>query len=171
MGRASVKENKTVYQKSREDLGYSREKAGELLGWITPERIERIENEKSQPHPDEVLKMAEVYKNPNLCNYYCARECPIGQKYVPEIQTKDLSQIVLEMLASLNAMQKKQERFIEITADGKISEDEIKDFIHIQNELERISVTVETLQIWVEKMLSDGVIDADEYNRIRNQQQ
>lgn len=168
MGRASVKENKTVYQKSREDLGYSREKAGELLGWIPAERIERIENEKSAPHPDEILKMAEVYKNPNLCNYYCARECPIGQKYVPEIKPKDLSQIILEMLASLNSMRKEQERLIEITADGIISGDEIKDFIHIQNELEKISITVETLQIWVEKMLSDGLIDADEYKRIKN---
>lgn len=170
MGRASIKENKTIYQTSREELGYTREKASELLGWIQAERIERIENEKSEPHPDEVLKMSEVYKNPNLCNYYCARECPIGQKYVPEIKIKDLSQIVLEMLASLNAMNKEKERLIEITADGEISGDEIKDFIHIQEELEKISITVETLQIWVEKMLSDGRIDSDEYNRIKGKQ-
>lgn len=167
MGRVSVKKNKTAYQTSREDLGYTREKASELLGWIAPERIERIESEKSDPHPDEVLKMSEVYKNPNLCNYYCARECPIGQKYVPEIKPKDLSQIILEMLASLNAMHNKQERLIEITADGKISGDEITDFIQIQNELEKISITVETLQIWVEKMLSEGQIDIDEYKKIK----
>jgi len=46
----------------------------------------------------------------NLCNYYCANQCPIGQQYVPEIKTKDLSQIVLEMLASLNSMNKQKER-------------------------------------------------------------
>ncbi len=169
MGRASVKENKTIYQTSRENLGLTREKAAEFLGWIPAERIERIENEKSEPHPDEVLRMAEIYKNPALCNYYCARECPIGQKYVPEIPVKDLSQIVLEMLASLNAMRKEQERLIEITADGKIAGDEIRDFIHIQNELEKISIAVETLQIWVEKTLSEGRIDAEEYNRIKNE--
>lgn len=44
MGRISTKENKTVYQISREALGYSREKASEVLGWISPERIEKIEN-------------------------------------------------------------------------------------------------------------------------------
>ena len=48
MGRISTKENKTVYQISREALGYSREKASEVLGWISPERIEKIENE--YPH-------------------------------------------------------------------------------------------------------------------------
>lgn len=83
MGRISVKENKTIYQINRENLGYSREKASDVLDWISPERIERIENGKSKPQPDEVLQMSIGYKNPNLCNHYCARECPIGQQYVP----------------------------------------------------------------------------------------
>ena len=120
MGRISMKENKNIYHICREELGLSREKASELLEVIPPERIEKIENEKSLPRPDEVLIMAEKYKVANLCNYYCANQCPIGREYVPEIQIKDLSQIVLEMLASLNSMRKKQERLIEITADGKL---------------------------------------------------
>lgn len=168
MGRVSVKENKNMYQLRREELGLSREKASELLGSVPPERIEKIENQKSLPHPDEVLVMAESYKMPTLCNYYCANDCPIGKRYVPEIKQKDLSQIVLEMLASLNAMQKKQERLIEITVDGKIEGDEIKDFIQIQEELERISITVETLQLWAEQMLADGTIDVDAYNAYKN---
>lgn len=163
MGRVSVKENKNVYQLRREELGLSREKASELLETMPPERIEKIESEKSLPHPDEVLLMSEAYKLPNLCNHYCANECPIGKQYVPEIKIKDLSQIVLEMLASLNSMHKKQVRLIEITADGKIEGDEIKDFIHIQEELEKISITVETLQLWSEQMLANGIIDMEAY--------
>lgn len=168
MGRASTKENKNRYQLVREELGLSREKASELLETIPPERIEKIENEKSWPHPDEVLLMSQKYKRPSLCNYYCANDCPIGREYVPEIQVKDLSTIVLEMLASLNAVNKEKDRLIEITYDGKISNDEIDDFIAIQNELERISITVETLQLWAEKMLANGVIDAEAYNAKKN---
>lgn len=168
MGRVSTKENKTIYQISRENLGYSREQASKILGWISPERIEKIENEKSAPRSDEVLEMSIGYKNPNLCNHYCANECPIGQQYVPEVKIKDLSQIVLGILASLNAMQKKQERLIEITADGQITGDEIKDFIHIQEELERISIAVETLQLWSEQMLANGSIDINAYNAEKN---
>lgn len=164
MGRVSVKENKNTYQLRREELGLSREKASDLLVTIPPERIEKIENEKSLPHPDEVLVMAEGYKMPELCNHYCANECPIGKEYVPEIKVTVLSQIVLEMLASLNSMQKRQERLIEITADGKIENDEIRDFVSIQEELERISVTVETLQLWSEQMLANNLIDMDIYN-------
>ena len=163
MGRLSTKENKTLFQLSREELGYSRDKASELLGWISAERIEKIENEKSLPHPDEVLARSVTYKNPKLCNHYCANICPIGQEYVPEIKVKDLSQIILEMLASLNSMNKKKERLIEITADSKISGDEIEDFVRIQEDLERISITVETLQLWSERMLATGAIDIETY--------
>ena len=164
MARVSTKENKNIYQLTREGLKLSREAASELLESIPPERIEKIENERSLPHPDEVLVMSDKYMQPNLCNYYCANQCPIGQEYVPEIKIKDLSQIVLEMLASLNSVSKQKDRLIEITADGKISGDELEDFIFIQDELERISITVETLQLWSERMLATGVIDKDRYN-------
>ena len=161
MGRASTRENKNKYQLIREELGLSREKASELLETIMPERIEKIESGKSLPRPDEVITMAEKYKRPSLCNYYCSNQCPIGQQYVPEVKIKELSSIVLEMLASLNSVNKKKERLIEITADGKIDTDEIDDFIYIQQELERISITVEAMQLWAERMLADGVIDAE----------
>jgi hypothetical protein len=69
------------------------------------------------------------------------------------------------MLAHLNTMNQKKDRLIEITFDGKIDKDEIDDFIYIQQELERISVMVETLQLWSEKMLADGNIDKAEYEK------
>ena len=168
MGRASVKENKNRYQLAREELGLSREKASDLLETIPSERIEKIENEKSLPHPDEVLVMSQKYKKPSLCNYFCSNDCPIGREYVPEVQIKELSAIVIEMLASLNSVNKTRDRLIEIAADGVISDDEIDDFIQIQNELERISITVETLQLWAEKMLANGIIDADQYYARKN---
>ncbi len=167
MSKASDKERKSIYQSFREELGLSRDKASELLESISPERIERIENGKFPAHPDEVVVMADKYKVPELCNYYCANECEIGKQYVPEVHVKDLSRIVLEMLSSLNSVRKKQERLIDITVDGTIDENEIGDFIDIQDELERISVTVETLQLWVERMLATGGISIEAYNAER----
>lgn len=158
--------DKNVFWQAREAMGLSREAASELLETMTPERIERIENEKFLPHPDEVLLMSEKYKVPTLCNYYCSQQCPIGKEYVPQIKVKDLSQIVLEMLASLNSMQRQTTRFIDIAADGVIDNDELKDFIQIQKELERISITVETLQLWFEQMLAEGKINMERYNEL-----
>ena len=168
MGKKSTKENKTRYHLVREELGLSREQASELLETIPPERIERIESGKVSPYPEEILVMAEKYKRPSLCNYYCSQHCPIGQQYVPEVEVKELSSIVLEMLAALNAIDKEKDRLIEIAADGNIDKDEIDDFIFIQKELERISITVETLQLWSEKMLANGVIDAEAYKAKKN---
>ena len=164
MARVSTKENKNVYHQARENMGLTRDKASELLEWISADRIEKIENERSMPNPDEVLTMADKYKRPSLCNHYCSNQCPIGQQYVPEIKIKDLSQIVLETIASLNAMQRQKERLIEITVDGQISGDELADFVHIQEELEKISIAVETLQLWCERMLDTGAIDRTQYD-------
>ena len=156
MGRKSTKENKNIYQTSREALGFTREAAAEQLQFLSSDRIEKIESEKSLPHPDEILAMADCYKNPSLCNYYCSHECPIGQEYVPEIQMKDLSQITLEMLASLNTLNRDKDRLIEITVDGQISEDELDDFHKIQTQLGQISQAIDSLQLWVQKAIMDG---------------
>lgn len=85
MARRSTRANKNIYQTTRENLALTREEASELLVTVSPERIEKIENERSLPYPDEVLVMADKYKQPNLCNFYCANQCPIGQQYVPEV--------------------------------------------------------------------------------------
>ena len=121
MARKSTKENKNLYQRTRESLGLTREEASDLLVPMSPERIEKIESERSMPHPDEVLLMSDKYKQPTLCNYYYANQCPIGAQYVPEVKVKDLAQIVLETIASLNTMQKQKDRLIEITVDVKIT--------------------------------------------------
>ena len=44
----------------------------------------------------------------------------------------------------------------------------MEDFIYIQEELEKISITVETLQLWSEQMLANGKIDIDRYNALKN---
>ena len=159
MGRRSIKENKTPYQISREELGLTRDGAEELLQYISADRIEKIESGRSLPHPEEILTMAECYKNPALCNYYCSHECPIGQEHVPEIKLKELSQITLEVLASLNAMEKEKNRLIEITVDGVISAEEIKDFEKIQEQLFQIAIAIDSLQLWVQKAVAEGKIE------------
>jgi hypothetical protein len=137
----------------------SREKASEAMGFVSPERIEKIESEKSLPHPDEVLAMSQCYKKAQLCNYYCSHDCPIGIEYVPEIHLKDLSQIVLEMLATLNSINDDKNRLIEISADSTITEDEFIDFVNIQDKLNKISRTADSLQLWIKNMIAEGKID------------
>lgn len=156
MGRKSTRENKNIYFTSRENMNYTREAAAEKLQFISADRIEKIENERSVPHPEEILAMAKCYKNPALCNYFCSHECPIGKEYVPEVKAKDLAQITLEMLATLNKLTKEKDRLIEITVDGTLSEDELPDFIKIKEELEKMSFAIDSLNLWLDTTIATG---------------
>lgn len=59
-------------------------------------------------------------------------------------------------------------RLISITADGIIDDSEIDDFVNIQNQLEKISITVEALQLWTEQMIANGAIDMEKYKSRKN---
>lgn len=157
MPKKSTKENKNIYLRCREAAGLTRETAAEQLGFISEDRIYRIEK-GALPDPDEVLTMARCYQSSTLCNYYCANECKIGQEYVPEVKMKELSQITLEMLATLNSLNHDKERLIEITVDGVISDEEVSDFLSIQDSLEKMSLAVSALRLWVDQKISEGKI-------------
>ena len=75
------------------------------------------------------------------------------------------------MLASLNSVKKRQERLIEITVDGRIEANEVEDFIEIQEELEKVSITVEALQLWSEQKLASGEIDMAAYEAMKKKHQ
>lgn len=169
MGKKSIKVNKNIYQTSREALDLTRDKAAELMAFMSADRIEKIESEKSLPHPDEIIAMAEAYKAPALCNYFCTHECQIGMKDVPELKVKDLSQIVLEIISSLNNFEKQKDKLINITVDGEISEDEYLDFARIEKQLENISISVRSLRLWVEQTIANGNIDEDMLEEARKQ--
>lgn len=164
MGKKSVKENKNIYQISREECELTRDQASEKMVFVSSDRIEKIESERTFPHPDEILAMAECYKKPDLPNYYCSHECPIGKKYIPEVKLKDLSQITLEVLSSLNSLDQAKIRLVEITVDGQITKDEYDDFAKIKEELDSISRTISSLRLWIEQKISEGIIDKEILN-------
>ncbi len=150
MPRRSTRENKNVYQLSRERAQLTREAAAERMVFLTSARIEKIESERSAPHPEEVLAMAEAYGDPMLRNTYCTRECPIGRKYAPRAEEKSISQITLDMVVTLNDLMRDRDRLMEITVDGAISDEEQKDFRKIRENLERMSSAIESLKLWVD---------------------
>ena len=74
MGKKSTRENKSRLQLSREEAGLTREKASELMEYISEDRIDKIERGVLEARPEEIVTMAECYKDPELCNYYCSHE-------------------------------------------------------------------------------------------------
>jgi transcriptional regulator with XRE-family HTH domain len=167
MGKRSIKENKNIYFECRDSLGLSRAQASELMEGISESSLEKMETGKTNIYPEDVVLMAKAYKRPDLCNYYCTHECAIGKTSVPEVKISSLSEIVLGMLSSLNSLERQKDRLIEITADGRISDDELEDFANIQKQLEHIDATVEALKLWVNGTIAEGKINKEKLDALK----
>lgn len=128
----------------------SREKTAELLG-MDRTRLARIELDTIAPYPEEVKAMAKVYNTPELCNAYCARECPIGRDSVPEVAIDDFDRLALKVLGSLKDIDSLRASLIAISEDGVIDECEQSAFQDILDSLEKISTNAKALQLWAIK--------------------
>ncbi|MBQ7447283.1 MAG: helix-turn-helix transcriptional regulator [Eubacterium sp.] len=165
MPRRSTKENKNIYFQSREEAGLTRAQASEAT-YISESRIEKIEYGQMQINPQDVVAMARAYKKPSLCNYYCANDCEIGKESVPELKFTNLSQIVLMLLNSMNRLNDEKDKLIRISADDKIDPNELSDFVSIKKQLDEISVTIETLKLWLNQMIANGDISKEQYESL-----
>lgn len=156
MGKRSVKDDKNIYQLAREEVNMTRAGVSDATdGALSESRLEKIESGTLNAHPEDVMLMAQAYKKPELCNYFCTKECQIGKKYVPEVKTiHSLPQITMELLSKLNGLSKDRDRIIDITADGKITENEMEDFKVFREHLSEMSLAIESLKLWADKELS-----------------
>ena len=167
MPKVSARPDKTMYMTVREELALTREKASALISaqCISADRLEKIENRRLLARPDEILALAEAYKAPAIINYYCTHDCDIGGRYISEVKPKELSQIAIETLNSLNKLAQVKDRLLEIVEDGTISEDELEDFRTIKSNLDKIAGAVESLQLWLNESIAGGSLDASMISR------
>lgn len=159
MGKRSIKENKNIYQLSREAQGLTRDAAAEKLVYISADRIEKIESGKSLPHPDEVLAMQQGYDAPHLCNWYCTHECPIGIKYTPQAELKELPQVTIDLIASLNSLLEDKDKLIGIAVNGRVDDFERRDFDAILEKLNSIDRSIQGMKIWLDHASRAGKLD------------
>ncbi len=161
MGKVSVKENKNIYQETREELGWSREKAADVIlridngkySFLDKYRLVKIEDESVKIQPEDIVALSKAYNRPELRNYYCCHQCDIGKIDAPEVtDANNVHKTLVEMAVSLESVNAKKLRLMEILADGKVDDTEILDLNKILDELEKISMTIEAIQLWCEKM-------------------
>lgn len=156
MGKKATKAADNMYYLARceaadtNDNFSSRESAAEITG-IDRTRLARIELDTINPYPEEVLAMAKAYNTPELCNSYCARECPIGKTSVKEVTIDDFDRLALKVLGSLKDIDDLRMSLIAISEDGIISENEQDAFQDILDSLEKISTNAKALQLWAMK--------------------
>lgn len=169
MGNNMAKENNnvSVFRETRDELNLTRQETVERLGnEYTVDILEKLENGKRNLTPYDAVKLSEVYKKPDLCNHYCINICEIGKKFINPIKPKELSQIVLETIHSLDEMEEHRKRFVDISIDGEIKDEELIDFVKIAKELEKVSMTIDSLKLWIEQTRSSGSINTELYDKL-----
>ena len=140
------------------------QEASDKMEAVSDSKIEKFEYETQEPTPYDIIQMADAYKRPDLCNYYCSHKCEIGHRYVPEVEVTDLSNIILETIAGLNEINPLTGRLIQIARDGKINDDEMKDFAFISKKLDEISLAIDSLNLWVDKTTSEQGLNLELLN-------
>ena len=156
MGKKATKAADNMYYLARCEAGEgnpelsSRESAAEVIG-IDRTRLARIELDTISPYPEEVAAMAKAYNTPELCNSYCARECPIGRENAKEVTIDDLDRLTLKVLGSLKDIDDLRGSLIAVSEDGVITECEKPVFQNILDSLEKISLNAKALRLWAIK--------------------
>jgi transcriptional regulator with XRE-family HTH domain len=143
---------KNPYLFCRKQRGLSRDDVNEQTGMST-DRLGDIEKGERNAEPEDIVSLSECYKMPRLCNYYCANECVVGKKIgYKEIgisETEELAKIFLEILYCLDDLKNIDEkRLVEISRDGKISDDEFEDFTRMKDSLRAIAAAYNALELW-----------------------
>ena len=58
-------------------------------------------------------------------------------------------------------------RLIQIARDGKITDDEIKDFAFISQKLDEVSLAIDSLNLWVDKTASENGLNIELLNETK----
>ncbi len=144
-----------IYRKARKKAARNQpllnncESAQDLV-YIERTKLLGIESGDKVPSPDDVVSMAKVYDAPELCNYYCTKQCPIGQDS-PTLIYEDLSDIAVRLMSALHFLNKSNDTIYQILEDGRIDEYEREDFKKVIATLKKLSYCADSLELWAKK--------------------
>lgn len=122
---------------------------------INRRRVEEIELDRIEPYPEEILKMAELYKADHLINHYCNNICAIGKKFGCSFKVENNSDIYktsVMLIGSLKQANKAKDVLLQILEDGEITDDELELADETLKTLTNLMKDVVNLKIALEKI-------------------
>lgn len=162
MGTNPTKAMDNIYCRCRKEAAKyndklnSREGAAELLGVSVSSLADyELGNTKVVP-VDKVVLMADLYNSPEIKNYYCTNECPIGEHTVHKLELAELDRLTIKVLSAFRGIDEVKDKLIDIAADGVITEHEKPEFEDVLRALDEITIYSQELRLWAEKNLKQG---------------
>ncbi|MEY7998651.1 helix-turn-helix domain-containing protein [Clostridium sp. Mt-5] len=144
------KECRNIYQIARESAGLTQEKASELMD-ICVESLRAYEGGRRIPPDRIVIKMIEIYNTQYLAYQHLKTSAEVGQKYLPDIEIKDLSTAILNLQTQVGDYVNCEKLLVRIASDGRISDDEACDFKKICKELDDVLKAIMTFKFSKQK--------------------
>ena len=108
---------------------------------------------------DVVCRMADLYKDPSLLNWYCCKECPICRSEQLSTEMDDIRGIALRLMVDGDTEAISQV-IAEIAKDGIISDDEKPRMQEAMKRLDEIGRIISELRLYCQKYLEED--DGDE---------
>ena len=170
MGREATKAAGNPWYEARkraaeyDDRLSSREGAAESLG-MSVSALADAELGLTKCMPvDKAVLMSDRYSAPQLLNYYCRHECPIGCRQSISDKLLGIERVTVKLLKSLRVdeLTELKDNLVDIAADGKITEDEEPELKEIMEYLDELAKTISELQTIGRIALNGGDADVDE---------
>lgn len=96
------------------------------------------------------MLMSDLYHAPELKNYYCRNECPLGEG-MPELKIRDIDRITVMTLSAIKKVSQSRDNLLEIVEDGIISEDERPQLAQIIKNMDELTDAAQSLKAWAKK--------------------
>ena len=126
----------------------SREGAAERLG-MSVSAVADAELGLTKCMPvDKAVLMADLYNAPQLLNYYCLHECPIGCRHSISDEVVDIDRVTVKLLKGLRVdkLEEIKDSLLDIAEDGKITDDEMPELKEVLDYLDSLAKTVSELK-------------------------
>ncbi|OOM81754.1 hypothetical protein CLPUN_09380 [Clostridium puniceum] len=140
-----VQEYRNIYQIARESTGLTQEKSSELLD-ISVDSLRAYEGDRRTPPDRIVIKMIEIYDTQYLAYQHLKTSAEIGQKYLPNIEIKELPIAILKLQKEVTDFIKCKDLMIQITCDGIIDDSERPQWNQIMKELDDVVEAIMALK-------------------------
>ncbi|UZP05143.1 helix-turn-helix domain-containing protein [Clostridium botulinum] len=140
-----LQEYRNIYQIARESTGLTQERACELLD-ISVDSVRAYEGGKRVPPDRVVIKMIEIYNAQYLAYQHLKTSAEVGQKYLPNIEIKELPIAMLRLQKEVSDFIKLKDEMIEITCDGIIDAEEKPRWDKIMKELDDVVEAIMALK-------------------------
>ena len=123
-----------MYREARNRAKLSREESAHRL-YIGTRTLADYESGRTIAPPDVVMRMAEVYQEPELPADYCSKICPIGQVLAHSLDRSEFAVTVLRVLKEFADVERLKDQLIHIASDGKVCAQEVDEFKAIMREM------------------------------------